>query len=247
MRAFRVLLKNELKMSLRGMDMLIFTVIMPIVVLIILGIVFGQKPAFEGADYSFLDQSFGALCSISICAGGVMGLPLVISDYRSKQILKRYKVTPIKPSLVLLAEVAMYVVYAVASLITLFLVATCFFGFRMRGNFGLFLLGFVLVMVSIFSIGMMVGGIAKNSKIAGVIASALYFPMLVFSGATLPYEVMPEVIQKIVDVLPLTQGIKILKNTALGLPIGDVTVSVIIMLAIAAICGFISVKFFKWE
>lgn len=247
MKAFRILLKNELKMSLRGMDMLIFAVIMPIVVLIILGIVFGQKNAFEGAQYSFLDQSFGALCSISICAGGVMGLPLVISDYRAKQILKRYQVTPIKPALVLMAEVAMYVVYAVVSLITLFLVATLFFGFRMRGNFGLFLLGYLLVMISIFSIGMMVGGIAKNSKIAGVIASALYFPMLVFSGATLPYEVMPEVMQKIVDVLPLTQGIKILKNTALGLPIGDATVPVIIMLVIAVICGFISIKFFKWE
>ena len=247
MKAFRVLLKNELKMSLRGMDMLIFAVIMPIVVLIILGTVFGQKPAFEGAEYSFLDQSFGALCSISICAGGVMGLPLVISDYRAKQILKRYQVTPIKPALVLIAEVAMYVVYAVVSLITLFLVATCFFGFRMRGNFGLFLLGYLLVMISIFSIGMMVGGIAKNSKIAGVIASALYFPMLVFSGATLPYEVMPEVMQKIVDILPLTQGIKILKNTALGLPIGDATVPIIIMLVIAVICGFISIKFFKWE
>ena len=247
MKAFRVLLKNELKMSLRGMDMLIFAVIMPIVVLIILGIVFGQKTAFEGAQYSFLDQSFGALCSISICAGGVMGLPLVISDYRAKQILKRYQVTPIKPALVLIAEVAMYVVYAVVSLITLFLVATCFFGFRMRGNFGLFLLGYLLVMISIFSIGMMVGGIAKNSKIAGVIASALYFPMLVFSGATLPYEVMPEVMQKIVDILPLTQGIKILKNTALGLPIGDATVPIIIMLVIAVICGFISIKFFKWE
>lgn len=247
MKAFRVLLKNELKMSLRGMDMLIFAVIMPIVVLIILGTVFGQKPAFDGAEYSFLDQSFGALCSISICAGGVMGLPLVISDYRAKQILKRYQVTPIKPALVLIAEVAMYVVYAVVSLITLFLVATCFFGFRMRGNFGLFLLGYLLVMISIFSIGMMVGGIAKNSKIAGVIASALYFPMLVFSGATLPYEVMPEVMQKIVDILPLTQGIKILKNTALGLPIGDATVPIIIMLVIAVICGFISIKFFKWE
>lgn len=247
MKAFRVLLKNELKMSLRGMDMLIFAVIMPIVVLIILGTVFGQKPAFDGAEYSFLDQSFGALCSISICAGGVMGLPLVISDYRAKQILKRYQVTPIKPALVLIAEVAMYVVYAVVSLITLFLVATCFFGFRMRGNFGLFLLGYLLVMISIFSIGMMVGGIAKNSKIAGVIASALYFPMLVFSGATLPYEVMPEAMQKIVDILPLTQGIKILKNTALGLPIGDATVPIIIMLVIAVICGFISIKFFKWE
>lgn len=247
MKAFRILLMNELKMSLRGMDMLIFAVIMPIVVLVILGVVFGQKPAFEGAEYSFLDQSFGALCSIAICAGGVMGLPLVISDYRSKQILKRYRVTPIKPGLVLIVEAAMYGIYAVTSLLSLFLVAACFFGFKMRGSFGVFLLGYLLVMVSMFSIGIMVGGIAKNSKIAGVIASVLYFPMLIFSGATLPYEVMPGAMQRIVDVLPLTQGIKILKNAVLGLPVDNVTGAVLIMLLITVICSIISVKYFRWE
>ena len=40
-------------MSFRGMDMLIFALIMPLVVLVILGLVFGQKPAFEGAPYTF--------------------------------------------------------------------------------------------------------------------------------------------------------------------------------------------------
>ncbi len=247
MKTFRTLLKNELKMSIRGMDMPIFAVIMPIIVLIILGIVFKQKPAFEGAEYSFLDQSFGALCTIAICAGGFMGLPLVISDYRSKQILKRYKVTPIKPILVLMVEVAMYVIYALVSLISLFFVAVCFFGFKMHGSFGVFSLGYLLVIISMFSIGMMVGGIAKNSKTAGVIASALYFPMLVFSGATLPYEVMPQGLQKIVNVLPLTQGIKILKNAILGLPIQNITGAVIFMLVISIICSVIAVKFFKWE
>ncbi|MDD6037246.1 MAG: ABC transporter permease [bacterium] len=247
MKAYRTLLKNELKMSLRGMDMVLFAVIMPIVILVILGIVFGQKPAFEGAEYTFLDQSFGALCSIAICAGGVMGLPLVISDYRAKHILKRYQVTPIKPSLVLIVEVSMYVVYSLASLVSLFIIAMCFFGFRMRGSIGLFLVGYLLVIVSMFSIGMMVGGIAKNSKIAGVIASALYFPMLVFSGATLPYEVMPEMMQKVVGILPLTQGIKILKNAALGLPMDNVTGPVIFMLVIAVICSVIGIKGFRWE
>lgn len=123
MHAYKTLLKNELKMSLRGMDMLIFAVCMPIVVLVILGIIYGNKPAFEGADYSFIEQSFGALCSIAICAGGVMGLPLVISDYREKKILKRYQATPIKPAFILLVEVSMYVVYALVSLITLFGIA----------------------------------------------------------------------------------------------------------------------------
>lgn len=247
MRAFSTLLKNELKMSFRGMDMLIFAVFMPIIVLIILGVVFGQKPAFEGAEYSFLDQSFGALCSIAICAGGVMGLPLVISDYREKHILKRYQVTPIKPSLVLLVEVAMYVIYSLISLLSLFLVSTCFFGFKMRGSFMIFIIGYLLVMISIFSIGMMVGGIAKNSKVAGIIASVLYFPMLIFSGATLPYEVMPDFMQKIVNILPLTQGIKILKNTVLGLPVENVMGAVIFMVLIVIVCITIAIKFFRWK
>ena len=94
---------------------------------------------------------------------------------------------------------------------------------------------------------MTVGGVAKNSKIAGVIAGALYFPMLIFSGATLPYEVMPDLMQKAVNLLPLTQGIKILKNATLGLPTGNVTLSAIFMLLIAVICSAVAVKFFKWE
>ena len=247
MRIYKTLLKNELKMSIRGMDMLIFAVFMPIIVLIILGFVFGQKPAFTGAGYSFLEQSFGALCSISICAGGVMGLPLVISDYREKQILKRYQVTPVKSLLVLLVEVSMYVIYAVISLLSLFIVATCFFGFKMRGSFALFIIGYLLVIISIFSIGTMVGGISKNSKIAGVIASVLYFPMIIFSGATLPYEVMPDLMQKIVNVLPLTQGIIILKNATLGLPVENVIGAVVFMIITAVLCSTVAIKFFRWE
>ena len=95
--------------------------------------------------------------------------------------------------------------------------------------------------------GMLVGGIAKNSKSASIIASVLYFPMLVFSGATLPYEVMPGAMQKIVNVLPLTQGIKILKAGVLGLPLEKVSVSILIMIAITVVCGGCAVKWFRWE
>lgn len=236
-----------MKLSLRGMDMLIFAIIMPVIVLVVLGIIFGSKPAFEGADYTFIQQSFGALASIAICAGGVMGLPLVVSDYRSMQILKRFKVTPISPVTILLVEVTIYFLYALISLLTLLAVAIIFFGFKMQGNMLQFILGWLLVMISMFSIGMMVGGIARDSKVAGIIASVLYFPMLIFSGATLPYEVMPTTMQKIVDILPLTQGIKILKSATLGLPIDNVLFPIIVMVAIALICSFVAIKFFKWE
>ena len=247
MKSFNTMLKMELKLSLRGMDMVIFSICMPIVVLVAIGVIYGNKPAFEGANYTFLEQSFGAITSIAICAGGVMGLPLVVSDYRSKHILKRFKVTPVDPIVILLVEVTIYVLYSLVSMISLFLVAKLFFKFNMQGNILNFILGWLLVMISMFSIGIMVGGISKDSKIAGVIASVLYFPMLIFSGATIPYEVMPNIMKKIVDVFPLTQGIKILKSAILGQSVENIIIPIVIMLIITAICSAVAIKCFKWE
>lgn len=247
MKAFKTMLKTELKLSLRGMDMVIFAICMPLVILVILGIIYGTKPAFDGAKYSFLEQSFGALTTISICAGGVMGLPLVVSDYRAKHILKRYQVTPVSPGLLLFVQAAIYTLYAVVSLLSLYLTAALFFGYQFRGSITGFLAGYLLVMVSMFSIGMMVGGVAPDSKTASVIACVLYFPMLIFSGATLPYEIMPAALQKFANFLPLTQGIKCLKAASLGQPIDSVFLPLTIMAALAVLCTGVSIKCFKWE
>ena len=180
MKTFRTMLKNEMKLSLRDMNMVIFAICIPLVVLILLGVIYGNKPAFPDAEYTFLEQSFGALTTIAICAGGVMGLPLVVSDYRNKKILKRFQVTPVSPGMILAVQVAIYTIYSVASLILLSIVSAVFWGFRMEGSIAAFLGSYLLVMLSIFSIGMMVGGISPNSQTAGVIASLLYFPMLIF-------------------------------------------------------------------
>lgn len=247
MKAFRKMLMIEGKLSIRDMNMIIFAIIMPIVVLFILGLIYGNKPAFDGAEYTFLEQSFGALCSIAICAGGLMGLPLVVSEYRERKILKQYHVTPISPLMILTVHLCIYVIYSAVSVITLWIIAKIIWGFQMKGSILIFAAGWFLVLISTLSIGMLVGGIAKNSKSASVISSILYFPMLIFSGATLPYEIMPEVLRKVVDIFPFTQGIKLLKAGTLGLPLQNVIISVVITLLVAIVCIVAAVKLFKWE
>lgn len=247
MKTFKTMLKTELKLSLRGIDMFIFAICMPVVVIVLLGIIYGDKPAFADAEYTFLQQSFGAVSTIAICAGGLMGLPLVVSDYRNRKILKRLKVTPVKPITILLVEITIYCIYSLVSLALIYLVAFLFFDFQIIGSFWQFFLSFVLVMLSMFSIGMMVGRIAPNMKIASTVASILYFPMLIFSGATLPYEIMPNALQNFANILPLTQGIKLLKGTALGLPIDNIIFPIGLMVVIIVICTTVSLKFFKWE
>ncbi|MGN0575977.1 MAG: ABC transporter permease [Ruminococcus sp.] len=247
MKSFMTLFKNELKLNIRNMNMVIFAVIMPLVVLVILGLIYGTKPAADGADYTFLEQSFGALCTISICAGGLMGLPLVVAEYRERKILKRFQVTPISPLKLLFVEFAIYVVYCIVSMIVLFPAAMLIWNVRIKGSLIAFLGSWLLTMISTLSIGMMVGGVARNSKSASVIASVLYFPMLIFSGATLPFEVMPATMQKIVSVFPLTQGIQLMKSTFFGLTYENEWFPIAVMTAVTIICTGIAVKFFKWE
>ncbi|MGN0735324.1 MAG: ABC transporter permease [Anaerovoracaceae bacterium] len=215
MKSFGTLFKNELKLNIRNMNMVIFAVIMPLVVLLILGFIYGEKTAAEGAAYTFMEQSFGALCTISICAGGLMGLPLVVAEYRERKILKRFQVTPISPLKLLIVELTIYVVYCLVSMLTLIPAAMLIWNVRTVGSWAAFLGSWLLTMVSTLSIGMMVGGVAKNSKSASVIACILYFPMLFFSGATLPFEIMPAAMQKIVSIFPMTQGIRLMKSAFL--------------------------------
>ena len=66
MNKYVTMLKTEIKLSFRGMDMVIFALCLPVVVVVLLGIIYGNQPAFEGASYSFLEQSFGAISTISI-------------------------------------------------------------------------------------------------------------------------------------------------------------------------------------
>lgn len=247
MKAFRAMFITELKLAIRGMDMIIFAIALPLVEIIILGIIYGNKPAFEGANYSFLAQSFGAVITIAISASGLMGLPLVVSDYRNKKILKRFKVTPVSPLLILFVQIMVNMLISITSLVLVYLVGFIFFDLRIEGSWISFIGAYFLVLISIYSIGIMVGAVSPNIKTSNLLCSILYFPMLIFSGATLPYEVMPKVLQKAVDILPLTQGIKLIKATFLNLPSGNFLISLLTMIVIAVICVGISIRFFRWE
>lgn len=246
MKRFFTYLKTELKLSLRDMNMVIFAVIMPLVIFIILGIIYGTKPAYDGAEYTFMEQSFGAVSAVAICASGLMGLPLAVSGLRELKILKRLRVTPVSPVFILGVEISMYIVYCAVSLATLS-VAALLWGVRLRGSLLAFLGSWLLTMLSTLSVGMLVGGVAKDTRQASVIASILFFPMLVFSGTTLPIEVMPEAMRRIVSVFPLTQGIALMKSAFLGTGAGNVLLPVCGMLGLTALCTVLAIRFFRWE
>ena len=246
MKRFLTFLKVEGKLSLRSPDGIIFGIGMPVGVLLLIAVVAGSQSA-GGADYSFLQSAFASLLTVGICATAFMGLPLTIADYRDKKILKHFFATPIRPFMILSVQVVIGMLTSFFSAALVTVLAVFGFGYRMEGDPFLFIGAFLLVMLSMYSIGMILASLCKSVKIANVVTTFVYFPMLFLSVATIPFELFPDTVQKVCNVLPLTHGIKLLKAVSLNMWSQEIWISVALLIVFAVVGCILSVVSFKWD
>ena len=238
MKTFITLFRTEAKLSLRGGDMLFFGLLFPSAIMLLIGFISGREA---------MTLAFGGIATVGICASGLMGIPLTFASYRREKILKRFKVTPVSPAMLLLADTLLQCVYAWISGLAVFLIAKYGFDLVFGGGAGRYILTFLFVQFSIYGIGFLIAALAPDIKIANLVCSLVYFPTLFLSGATVPYEIMPKGLQLFSDAFPLTQGIKLLKGAVLGLDPAADLVKMIVLAAIAVVSYGISLAFFRWE
>ena len=89
--------------------------------------------------------------------------------------------------------------------------------------------------------------LCRTVKSVNAVTTLVYFPMLFLSGATIPYELFPSGLQKVSNVLPLTQGIKLMKAVSMGMKMDSIWKTVVLLVGITLVCTMISVKTFRWE
>lgn len=245
MKRFLKLYMIEQKLALRSGDMLIFGMAMPVGILILINMIAGQKMAGDG--FTYLESSFASLIAVGICAAAFMGIPLTIAEYRDKKILKHFFTTPCSPMWILGSDILCAGVTALLSAVSVALVSVVFLGYEMRGNALAFMGSWLLTLMSMFSIGLLMASLCRTVKAVNAVTTLVYFPMLFLSGATIPYELFPSGLQKAVNVLPLTQGIKLMKAVSMGAEPESVWKIIVLLVGIAVICTVTSVKAFRWE
>ena len=145
-----------------------------------------------------------------------MGVPLTIADYRDKKILKHFFCTPCSPFLLLVTVVLYGITCSIISALIVAIASKFMFGYHMIGSVVGFIGAWILTLISMFSIGMMLASLCRTVKSANLVTSLVYFPMLFLSGTTIPFELFPKGLQKVASVLPLTQGIKLMKQVSMG-------------------------------
>ena len=175
-----------------------------------------------------------------------MSIHITVVELRSQGILRRMYCSPCSPAGLLACDTICSGVIAALSPLILTVAAVVFFGYRMSGNVFAYIAVWLLTMISMFSVGLMVAGLCRTAKSMNVATSLLYFPMLLFSGATIPAEVFPAGFRAVAGWMPLGVGIRLLKSVSIGC-YNNIIIQVVTLAVITVICSTVAVKTFRWE
>lgn len=176
---------------------------------------------------------------------GMLNMPTYLSHYRKSGILRRLGATPASPMMVLVSQI---VVNALLSILGIALALTVSFVFfdAVAPVSALAVAGaFLLIMASMYGIGMIVASLAPtvNSAIAMGVILFLGLGALggMFGGRTL----LPDALQDASQYLPFGASADLLAATWTGQP---VELTMIVPLVVATVVSVvISLLFFRWE
>ena len=247
MKSFFKLTWMEMKLFMRDPQAAFFTLVFPLILLFVFGSIYGNKPSPLFGGFGNVDVSVPSYTGLIIATSGLISIPVIISTYRETGILRRFKVTPLRPLSLLTADLVVIFFMTALGMALLILAADIFYGLRFSGspvNFGV---GFILSSLSFFSLGFILAGFLPTARTAQIVGMAIFFPMIFLSGATLPMEMMPDNIQSISRFIPLAYVVNLLKGFWFGETWAQHWLNASVLLGLTVLFLFTSLKIFRWE
>lgn len=249
MRGLMKLIVMQFKLYLREPVAFFFSLAYPTLLLLLFGFIYGNAPdpAFWGREFGTVDASVPAYAGIIIGTVALMGIPIDTAANRENGVLRRYRATPLRPAVYLVASVVMYLVVALLGMVILVVTGKLVFGLRMAGSWLDVLAAFVLCALAFYSVGYLVASLAPTARLAQVVGMVVFFPMMFLSGAGLPLQLLPEGLRRVSDFLPLTYVVRLLQGLWFGDAWSKLWLPVLVLVGILLVGTIASARLFRWE
>ncbi|MCT2587118.1 ABC transporter permease [Actinophytocola gossypii] len=237
---------TETKLFFREPTAVFFVLAFPSLLLVILGFVPPfREPNPDIGGLRVIDLYAPIVITMAVGLLSLNMLPQLFAAYREKGILRRMATTPVRPSALLGAQLAMAVTLSVGSALLILAVARLGFDVALPDNLAVYLLMYVLCLLAMLTLGLLIGSLAPTAKGAAAIGSILFFPVVFFAGLWLPREQMPEVLRRISDFTPLGAGVQSLQDATAGH--WPQLLHVAVMLGWTIVAGALAARYFRWE
>jgi len=247
MKGFWKLAWVEIKIYLRQPEATFFTLAFPILLLLLFGSIYGNKPTPFFNGRGMVDVSTPAYLAMIIGSTGLLSIAISVSSYREKGVLRRFRATPLKPAAVLSSEVVVHFLMTLLGGALLIVTALLVYGLRFDGRAGEVFLGFTLSCLSFFALGFLLASVARTARVAYILGMVLYFPNLFLSGATIPKQTFPKALQAASEFVPLTHVVNLMQGLWIGDPLGKHVLEIAVLAGLLVLGVAVSAWAFRWE
>jgi ABC-2 type transport system permease protein len=210
MRLFLHELRAQQLLFWRNREAAFFSFLFPIILLVLLGSVYGDDDIDGVSGSTFL---LAGLIGYGVAATAFASLAITLVVRREAGLLKRVRGTPLSPADYLAAVITSMVV-----VIGLQAVAQVLIGrFLLDADWPASPLSFVVVLVlgaaSFAALGLAITAFVRTGEGSSAVVNAIFLPMAFISGAFFSPHDMPRFLETVSEVLPLTYLLRLIRST----------------------------------
>ncbi len=206
-----------------------------------------QFQAIQTNNLSFISYLVPSILGMSLMQVGIFAAIPLVAD-RQKLILKRLQATPLRRWQLVGSNVLMRLLIAVAQTIIIVGIGARFYDVQIAGSW--LQIGFLILLGSLtfIAFGYVIASFASTEDAANAMTSAVQFPLMFLSGTFFPIAAMPDALQSVARILPLTYLNDALRQVMVGgTPFSPLYVCVLFLVVWLVGCLGIAARFFKWQ
>ena len=246
MRALWKMTVVETKLFLREPTGLFFTLLFPVMVLLLFSAIFGNGRVPGETGLRMIDVMAPSYTGMVIGTTALLGLPITLAGYRQQGTLRRLRATPLHPSVVLAAHVFVNLLMTAVGISLLLLTARIVYDLRLPEAPLSVVVAFLVASLSFFAFGFVLAGVLPNARTAQIVGQVVFFPMFFLSGAAgIQPDVFPEALRRVSDLLPLTYVVELVQGLWIS---GEWNLrALVVLLGVMVASVLVSARTFRWE
>lgn len=172
-----------------------------------------NSQGIEALNLSYIDFLVPGILAMMIMSNNMNGVAGQIAAWRERGILRRMQGTTLRASTFIAAQITARLMLNGMQALIVLAVAHLVFDVSVNGSWVSLITFVILGTLAFMAIGFIIAGIAKTPESAAPIAGFLSFPMLFLGGVFFPVRDMPDYLQPIVNIIPISHLSHALRET----------------------------------
>src|ERR1700681_4094057 len=186
-----------MRLAMRNRAFFFFSLIMP------LAFLFGYAGLFRRFGPAAVPYLLAEVLALTVM-GSFWGLSVQLVTFREQGILRRFRITPVGASAMLASSLLSNYFLTLPTIVIEFFLSRWVFHMSGLGNLTSIFVLVTLGTISFASLGLIVASVTNTMQKTKIINQIIWFVFLFIPGATIPFPILPNIVQAVAVFLPAT-------------------------------------------